>query len=47
MEDLIEQLKDCCVGMTAEEIASQLEGCPNVLPEQVQPLAAWLASLVA
>lgn len=45
LEEVIEQIKEATAGLTAEDIAPMLEQCPNVLPEDVPRLAAFVEAL--
>ncbi len=45
LEEVIEQIKDATSGLLAEDIVPMLEACPNVAPEDVPRLAAFVESL--
>lgn len=47
IEDVIDQIRETCEGLTADDIAMQLESCANVAPEDVPRLAAYFAALNA
>ena len=47
IEDVLEQIRETTEGLTADDIAQQLEQCSNVAPEDVPRLSAWFASLNA
>ena len=46
-EEVIEQIRSACVGLTEPDIVAMLEQCPSVLPEDVPRLAAFFVSLNA
>ncbi len=45
MEDIIASIATAASGMTADEVTSALEQCPNVPPEKVATLSAWIVSI--
>lgn len=47
LEEVIEQIREASAGLLPEDIAPLLEQCPNVLPEDVPRLTAFIASLNA